>query len=379
MNLLLIHNNYGAFSGEEAVIEKQLALFRRIGYHVDELRRDSAESRNSLRGHISAFINGFYSREAVRSIKQLLEKKKPDIVVIHNLYPFISPAILKHIKKAGVPIIMTVHNYRLICPTGLFMRNYKPCELCLGTSEWNCIKYNCEYSLPKSIAYAARNWYARKTKAYIDHIDKYACITYFQTIKLQEAGFDQNKLHVIPNFLDHPVPFKETEGEYIGISARLSKEKGIELILEVARRTPDIRYIFAGAQGNIDLSTETIPENCTFAGYLSHDELNIFYQKSKFLLVGSLWYEGFPMTILEASQQGKATIGPAHAGFLEIIDNEVTGLHYIPGNADDMERKVRTLWYDDSACQQMGANAYQKLVLNYTSEAVKDKWKNILA
>ena len=102
-----------------------------------------------------------------------MRKEKPDIINVHNLYPFISPAALIECKKAGIPVVMTVHNFRLICPTGLFMRNGKPCEQCLDRkNEWSCIKYNCEHSIFKSIGYTLRKVYARWTKPYQKNEDK---------------------------------------------------------------------------------------------------------------------------------------------------------------------------------------------------------------
>lgn len=114
-------------------------------------------------------------------MREALRREKPDVVNVHNLYPFISPAALKECHKAGVPVVMTVHNFRLICPTGLFMRDGSPCELCLQRgNEWGCVRYNCEHSMMKSVGYAARNAVARLTGAYRRNVTRFACITDFQ-------------------------------------------------------------------------------------------------------------------------------------------------------------------------------------------------------
>ena len=381
MYLLLIHNNYGVYSGEEMVFDQQISLFREMGHKVEVYRKTTEGLRGTLSGNISGLLQGFYAPSAVHDIQKTMQTNRPDCVIVHNLYPYISPAILKPIKKAGVPIIMTVHNFRLICPVGLFMRRSepKPCEMCLQKgNEWSCIRYNCELNWLKSIGYAARNWYARKTKAYIKHVDFYACITNFQIQKLIEAGFDAGKMVHISNFLDKITEQKSQLGEYVAVSGRLSKEKGIDLILQAASQTPEIQYVFAGSPREEEPITTPIPENCVFLGHISKTELPDFYAKARFLVMASRCYEGFPMTILEIAQYAKPAIGPAHAGFLEIIDDKQTGLLFQPNNLADLTEKIQTLWNSTEECTIMGRNALQKLKSHYTMQAVKEKWCKII-
>lgn len=376
MKILLIHNNYGIYTGEEAVVDKQIALFHELGHTVSLFHKTTEGFRGTLIGDIKGFMQGFYSPSSVKEIKKAMKVNKPDVVVIHNLYPYISPAVLKPIKEAGVPIIMTVHNYRLICPTGLFMRDCKPCETCLEKrNEWPCIRYNCENSFVRSLGYAGRNWYARVTNAYKDHVDYYACITYFQTKKLVQAGFDKKKMIHIPNFLESRSMPETVLGNYIAVSGRISKEKGIDLILDVAKRTPHIRYVFAGIPREEDDLIKDFPPNCSHVGHLSNDKLAEFYQKSRFMVIASRWYEGFPMTVLDAYSYGKAVIGPGHAGFLEIIKENETGLLFSPGDSEDLQRKIETLWNKDNDSIEYGKNAYKRLVDCYSLPVVKKSWE----
>ncbi|MDH8701034.1 glycosyltransferase involved in cell wall biosynthesis [Dysgonomonadaceae bacterium PH5-43] len=349
---------------------------------MSEYRKTTEGSRGTLTGNIKGLLQGFYSPSSVKDIKEILRNKKPDVVVIHNLYPYISPAILKPIKEAGIPIIMTIHNYRLICPTGLFMRDSKPCELCLEKkNELSCIQYNCEHSLIKSIGYAGRNWFARITKAY-NNVDVYACITEFQAKKLVSYGFPNNKMRVIPNFVDKVEPLSSTNlysNDYVAISGRMSKEKGTDMILDIARKTPHIKYLFAGVVREDDQDIiKDAPDNCIFAGYLSDDKLVDFYNNSRFIVIGSRCYEGFSMSVLDASMYGKATIGPAHGGFIEIIDDKETGLLFTPNNSESLQQQIEYLWNNTDEAISMGVNAYNKLKKNYTSEAVKDKWERCI-
>ncbi|GHU69589.1 glycosyl transferase [Bacteroidia bacterium] len=377
MKILLIHNNYGVYSGEERVVDQQIRLFHEMGHEVAVFRKTSEGLRDTLWGNLSGLLQGFYSPSSVREIKKIMQKNRPDVAIVHNLYPYISPAVLKPVKQANVPIIMTVHNFRLICPLGLFMRRAepKPCETCLQKgNEWPCIRYNCELNWVKSIGYAGRNWYARKTKAYIKNVDFYACITQFQIEKLVEAGFDVQKMVHISNFLDKIERYEPQLGDYVAVSGRLSKEKGVDLILQAAAQTPEIQYVFAGSPRAEEPVTEPVPSNCRFLGHISKTELSDFYQKARFLVIASRCYEGFPLTILEIAEHAKPAICPTHAGFLEIIDHEQTGLLFQPNNPDDLTEKIRTLWNDPERCMAMGQNALRKLDTHYTAEVVRRKW-----
>ena len=142
-----MHNDYGKYSGEESVVDKMAAMLRSHGHWVAMFRMTSAGSRESLWGKVRGFACGIYSPRGMRGMREALRRERPNVVNVHNLYPFISPAALFECRKAGVPVVMTVHNFRLMCPTGLFMRDGRPCELCLQRgNEWGCIRYNCEHS-----------------------------------------------------------------------------------------------------------------------------------------------------------------------------------------------------------------------------------------
>lgn len=381
MKVLIVHNNYGKYSGEEAVVDKMAAMLQNHGHEVCFYRKSTESIRESLTGKIQAFLSGIYSPSGVKGLREALKQEQPDVVNVHNLYPFISPAALFECKKAGVPVIMTIHNFRLMCPTGLFMRNGKPCEVCLEKkNDWSCIKYNCEHALSKSIGYTLRNVYARWTGAYKKNVDVLACITEFQKTKLIAAGYDEDKIVVIPNSVDvagHNTPNK---GEYVAFCGRLSREKGVDLILEVARKHPEIPFKLAGELRDETLVTQGIPNNCKFVGYLSGNRLNDFYKKASFAVMASKWYEGFPMSILEAAQFGKCTIGPNHGGFTEIIGTgeEAIGCLFRPNDVEDLESRITELWNTPALAEEKGRKAFQKLQQQYGSEVIYKQWEELL-
>lgn len=378
---MLVHNDYGKYSGEEAVVDKMADMLSELGHEVAQLRMSTAGLRDTLGGKIRGFASGIHSPAGVRAMREALLREKPDVVNVHNLYPFISPAALRECRKRGVPVVMTVHNFRLICPTGLFMRDDHPCEVCLEKgNEWSCVKYNCEHSMLKSIGYAARNAVARIRRHYIDCVDRFACITDFQREKLLQGGFPADKLTVIPNSADVPASVTPADGGYVAYSGRISREKGVDLIIEAARRNPDISFRLAGAVRDEEI-VENLPANVELTGYLSGTALQDFYAGARFFVMASRCYEGFPMAILEAAGYGKTMIAPDHGGFTGIIGRgaEATGVLMSPGDADALSCAVRRLWDDVSGTRRLGEMAREKLKRHYSTEVVAAKWEKLLS
>lgn len=381
MKVLLVHNDYGKYSGEEAVVDKMATMLVSLGYDVAQLRMSTAGIRDSLEGKIRGFVNGIYCPSGVKAMRETLKREKPDVVNVHNLYPFISPAALRECKKVGVPVVMTIHNFRLMCPTGLFMRNGKPCELCLEKgNEWGCVRYNCENSMLKSVGYAARNAVARIMRHYLDCVDVFACITDFQRHKLIQAGFPEERLTVIPNSMDFFSTLdSSTLGSYVAYSGRISREKGVDIIIDIARRHPDIPFKLAGAvrDGNL---TENLPENVELTGYLSGGSLSDFYKNARYFVMASRWYEGFPMTILEAASYAKPMIAPDHGGFTEIIGkgDDAIGLLANPSDVESFENAITTLRESPSECYRLGQKAFEKLKNEYSTEVISKQWECLL-
>ncbi len=378
MKILIVHNNYGKYSGEEAVVDKMAIMLTTHGHKVAFYRCTTEGVRESAAGKIKGFLAGIYSPSGVRGMREALLRENPDIVNIHNLYPFISPAALFECKKAGVPVVMTIHNFRLICPTGLFMRNGMPCEVCLEKGhEWSCIRYNCEQSLLKSLGYTLRNVAARWSGAYKKNVDAFACITDFQRQKLIAAGYEANKIKVIPNGIDVPTTYTPIKGEYVAYIGRLSYEKGYDLLIEAARRNPDINFCFAGATR--EQSKLPISPNVTFKGYLRGEELTDFIRQSRFCVMPSRCYEGFPMAILESACYGKPTIGPNHGGFTEIIGQgkDAIGYLFTPNDVEDMEKQIVSLWNNPEETARLGQKAFEKLQREYSSEVIYEKWSEL--
>ncbi|MBU1012527.1 MAG: glycosyltransferase family 4 protein [Bacteroidetes bacterium] len=381
MRILQIHNKYGKFSGEESVLEAEKLLLEKKGNEVLLYSR-SSEEIGGFWGKVNAFVSGFYNYRSILEIKKLLLIFKPDIVHIHNLYPFISPTVLLTIQRQNTPIVMTVHNYRLICPNGLFFTKGKICERCAGGNEWNCIIRNCEGSFAKSSGYALRNFYARKRHFFSSNISRFICLTNFQKEKLIKNGFGKKKMTVLSNFLD--AKFKEDcvipSKSYIVFSGRVNNQKGFDLII-MAMDFLETEYsqnkvlpiLVAGQIDSAFINQFKIPESIQLKGIVPKKEMDSIYHNARFLVFTSRSYEGAPMVFFEAMKHHLPVIAPRLGAYSEIIEDGVNGLLFSPGDYIDLAHKIKILSLNKDLCFQLGENGYQKLIEKYSPEIHYDQ------
>jgi len=371
MKILVIHNAYGIYGGEEAVVDFQTEAFRKAGHEVILYRKESSELyANGFRGKIEAFFSSFYNRKAIRELERVIADRSPDVAIVHNLFPVISPAVLPHIKKAGVPIVMILHNYRMACPNARFFTKGKICEKCLGgMKELNCVINDCENSFFKSVCYALRNFWAR-SRGYFDAVDVFVALTDFQKRKLSAAGLDENKIKIIPNSIDittQPIAGEAQCREYVGYVGRISQEKGIGVLIEAARRLPEVPFRVAGKISDGTVLAD-LPPNVTLCGPLGREQLPEFYSNARIMVMTSVWYECFPMVLLEAMLYRTPVIAPRLGGIPEIIEDGYNGLLFRAGDGVDLARRTGSLWNDRAQGEIYAANGYEKVLKYYSSD-----------
>ena len=375
MKILFIHNNYGSNnSGEEHASQGLANLLERHGHIVEWYRKSSDVVKDSFRMKIAAFFLGIYNPKAVKELKSKILEFKPDVIQVQNVYPFISPAILKMINRLQIPVVMRCPNYRLFCPTGLHLdEKDKVCEKCLtGLKEFNTILKNCEKNLFKSIGYALRNFFGRTIWKLQDNMGAYIVQSDFQKNKFIENGIKSNKLFVIPGL----TPALEIEsskelGSFVSFIGRASVEKGIVEFLAIAKELPAIKFAVVGT---LDPSLEALkketPPNIHWTGFLSGKEYDLFFQKSKIIVVPSKWYEGFPNVITRAMQHGKQVI-PSNIGAMQsIIDHEINGLLVEPGNSTQLKQAVEKLYKNNEKCKKMGILGREKAKKEYNDAII---------
>ncbi|RKN79767.1 glycosyltransferase family 4 protein [Ulvibacterium marinum] len=381
MKILFIHNNYASnTSGEEQAAEALREVLVANGHEVKWFRRFSDVISDSFWKKVQAFFSGMYNPGAVKELKGILDEFQPDIVQVQNLYPFISPGIIRTIKRRRIPLVMRCPNYRLFCPNGLHLDPKGTiCEKCLsGTREWNCIAKNCEEDIPKSIGYALRNFLARTVWGVTKTMDAYIVQTAFQRQKFMDNGIPPEKLFIVPGLT--PVDYSQDElliPKYVSFIGRISREKGILEFLEAARLLPKIPFVVAGSipKSYVHLKSGS-PENVTWKGYLSGKELDKAFGESKMVVVPSKWYEGFPNVITRAMKHARPIIASNLGAMSAIIDHGENGLLVEPGDAIGLAKAIRELYDHSEKCKALGAKARIKADTWYTREKV---YENVLA
>lgn len=269
-----------------------------------------------------------YSFEAKRKIMQVIDDFKPDIVHMNNINFQLTPSIIYGIKKKGIPLVQTVHDYQMICPNHLFYNFVKniSCEECIKGSYTSCIKYKCIHgSVAKSIVGAIEGKLYYLLKAY-KMVDLFICPSKFLEKKLLSArGYYKGKTKAIHNFIDKEKFANDNrrEDSYIVFIGRFSKEKGIENIAGVAKLLPEYNFILAGSGPDEGLLKDI--ENIRLAGFLGGDELTELMGNAKVLLLPSVWYENCPLSILEALCMGVPVVTMNSGGMAELVKDGVTG------------------------------------------------------
>lgn len=353
----IVHNDYGKLSGEETVIENLADLLVKRGVSVCRFSRSSAVIEDKLSGKMAAFFSGIHNPFAAKAFAEFLESNRPDVVHIHNLYPLISPSILPVCTTFGVPVVMTVHNFRLVCPNGLLMSHRKICHRCLGGREYWCVLRNCENSIFKSTGYALRTVAARMLRRYYDNVDHFICLSEFQKNILLGEGLPVGRVSVLANpvSFDKQIPpsplykkggasFVKEDAGYVAYVGRISPEKDVFTLLEAARRLGDVPFKFAGDYHRMPEVLKNKPMNVEFLGQLGAKEIIEFYRNAKMVVFATRCYEGFPTVLLEAMSHGLPIVCSRIGGLPEIVEEGVNGLLYESGNVTELTARIQTLW-----------------------------------
>ena len=370
MKILYIHNDYARPSGEENASAALADMLREHGHEIEFFRRSSAEIAESLGGRIKAFFTGIWNPFAARAVAAKLDEFKPDIVQVQNLYPLLSPSIFRPIKARHIPVVMRCPNYRLFCPNGLCY-NGEVCERCFGGREWNCALRNCAGGRFKSLGYAIRNFAARVSGRILNNVDMFIVQTEFQKRKFVEQGIPAQKLGIVPGIMPNIASAGQWEpGEYVTFVGRVSPEKGIDEFLEAARKLPDIPFAVAGSCDGMPGLADEAPPNVKFLGFLRGDELRKAYLASRFIVVPSKWYEGFPNVIVMSMMLRKPTLTAAIGATGSIIADGVDGLLFRPGDPADLAAKIGGLYHDLPRCRAMGDAGAEHADNSYSREKI---------
>lgn len=339
------------------------------GHESRLVMKSSRTLENSVLKRVNAIWGGVYNVWAYREMRRLIGKERPDIVHVHSVYPMFSPSILVACRRMNVPVVMTVHSHNLTCPTWYHLHKGRVCEECVGGHEYRCVLKNCRNNLLESSAYALRSSVARSFRLFHNNVDVLIALTPFAKAKLMQAGFRDDQVAVVPN----PASLAEaaadpSAGEYVAFAGRISPEKGIRTLLAAAAQMPDVPFKVAGDGPVLREMKAHAPQNVEFVGQLLPAGLSDFYSRARMVVVPSVWFEQFPMVVLEAMGRALPVIGSRIGGLPAIIEEDRTGSLFEPGDAESLAQQVRRLWRDPQLCRRMGIAGRQKAMREFTEE-----------
>lgn len=374
IKVLIVHNQYKTFGGEDRVVQEEIQLLRKNEVNVSTFFVDNHDIEiNGLTNKAKLGFNTVWSLKYYRLLKKKLKDIKPDIVHFHNTFPLISPAAYYACKNLNIPVVQTLHNYRLACPGALFMRSDSICEKCLKGSLLNSIKYGCyRESRVQTIPLTAMLYTHRLMDTWNKKVDKFITLSNFAKNKIIEAGIDRDRIVIKPNFMEKTYLNDSEKEDYIVFVGRLSKEKGVHLLLEGWKNIEPqfdskLLIIGDGPDNNMLRNKYKNLKNVSFMGRLEKDQILKIVSKAKYLVVPSVWYEGFPMTIVEAYSVNTPVISSDIGSLKEIVVDGITGFNFKNNNINDLEQVLKkALTYTEY--RKLENNVMQKFEENYSSD-----------
>jgi glycosyltransferase involved in cell wall biosynthesis len=371
MKILMAHNFYQQVGGEDMCFQSESDLLRDRGHDLETytVHNDAIKQMSGMKAARLAIWN----RESNAELSRLIQSQKPDIVHFHNTFPLMSPAAFWAAKAHGCAVVKSLHNYRLICPVGTFYRSGRVCEDCAGHPwPWPGVIHGCyRNSRPASAVVASMTFMHRVLRTWSDKVDRFIALSEFARRKFIEHGIPAEKIALKPNFLDpDPGPGKAGRG-YAVFAGRLSPEKGIETLLaawkRLATRTT-LRIMGDGPLLPLVQAASSQSEMIEYLGYKPWPEVMDVMANADFLIMPSVCYENFGLAIIEAFAKAKPVIASRLGTMIEFVKDDYTGLHFEPGDPDDLAAKVTWAIEHPAEMQAMGQNGRVVYLERYGAE-----------
>jgi len=331
-------------------------------------------SSMSLRDKLRMIPRVIYFLEAKRKIEALIRKVKPDIAHLHNIAHQISPSVLHSLKKFDLPVIQTLHDYKLICPTYNMVARGRICERCKGHQYYQAVLRRCNKgSFSFSLLNCVEMYLHKFLRIYERNVDFFIAPSDFLRNKVIEFGINGGKIFHIPTFVDSREYSPQYNGDnYFVYFGRVSQEKGLSTLVEAMKTVRASKLLIIG-EGELKNSLEGYTSqksisDIKFLGHLSSERLKSVVRSSRFVVLPSEWYENCPASILEAFALGKPVIGSNIGGIPELIEDGVDGLLFEPGNSEELSEKIAYLISRPQLREQMGKNARKKVEEKYNPE-----------
>lgn len=335
-------------------------------FFVNEMDLSKAKfslSKFKNAGHI------IYSFEAKNKLEELIKKEKPDIAHIHNIYHHISPSILTILKKYNIPVIQTLHDFKLICPNYSLYTQGKVCERCKRRRYYQAILHRClKNSISASTLVCLEMYIHKFLKIYEKNVEIFICPSKFVQSKIIEFGINPKQTVQLSHFIDlkNYSPQYISEKNYILYFGRLAQGKGVETLIKAInyiKPAPTLFFAGTGPQKKkieYFINKKGLEQKIKLLGFLSSKELNSVIKSSLFTIAPSEIYETFGLNILESFALGKPVIASQLGAFPELVEDQKTGLLFKAGNYRDLAQKIKYLLEHKEKIEDFGKLARKK-------------------
>jgi glycosyltransferase involved in cell wall biosynthesis len=289
---------------------------------------------------------------------------RPDVVHTHELYPLISPWIIKTCASAGVPVVQICYDYRLTCPIATHFVHGQICRKCTGGREYQTVLNNCRDNLAESVGYGLRNAVARRFRLFTDYVSQFIVLTEFgRSWLMREVGIEPERITIQPCVIPMPPANPEpARADYIAYAGRFAFEKGVHVLIEAARRTGLPVRLAGNAESHPDIGPG---DNIICVPTRSPAELADFYRHARFLVVPSLWEETFSVVSAESMSHGVPVLAARIGAIPDTVLDGVTGQFFTPGDVDDLAGAMRRLWADPALCRRLGEAGRNRVAMEF--------------
>lgn len=381
MKILVIHNQYLEKGGEDRVVDSEIKMLRDSGNEVVFYLCSNKDIKGfSFFNKIKFLFKDIsWNTRSYEEIKKLVNKEKPDVAHIHNIFVLLGPTAYFALKEASIPIVHTLHNYRLICLKGTFYAKNRICEDCSSEKFFKAVLKRCWRGSFLLTFFLARMLSKNtKNRAFRDVPDAFITLSKFSRNKFREAGFSEDKLFVKPNFVDFK--FNEEKKENYGLFlGRLVDYKGVDTLLKAYAKL-DKHYLKIIGDGPMFTEVERRIKNLKnveLLGALPHEEAINYLKKAAFIVFPSECYENMPLAIIESLACGTPVVATNLGVMKELIEDNVTGLLFKSQNPDDLIKKIKFLTDNSELCGKMKINARKSYEARFTRQINYDILMNI--
>ena len=371
MKILSVHNSYRLPGGEDQVFAQEADLLQSHGHQVSlyQASNDQMTGKNPF----VQLRDTIWNEQIQRELRALMQRERPEIVHIHNTFPLISPAAYYAANEEAIPVVQTLHNYRMLCPAATFFRDGHVCEDCLGKRiPWPGVMHGCyrESSLATAAGAAMLATHNYK-QTWSKCVSAYIALTDFARNKFVEGGFPVEKIFVKPNYLQTDPGLGQGRGNYALFVGRLTPEKGIGTLLEAWRSIGNELPLQIAGDGPLAPEVEKASremDGVVWLKWLPRAEILQRMKDASVLILPSTWYEGFPMILAEAFAVGLPVIASNLGSMSSIVEHQRTGLHFEPGHASGLVEAVR--WWGAHRYETSLMRAWARLEYEakYTAE-----------